>query len=245
MNENDVIEIDLLELFKALKRKLAIIILVALLGAGAAGGYAWFLATPMYQSTAKLYITSQSTSLTSLADIQLGSQLAYDYQEMVTSRTFISELKQNLGLSYSYKQMAENMVTVENPANTRILAISVTSADPLEAKMMANELANISRKNISEIMQTDEPTVFEKAIQARKPIKPEKTKLVIIGFLLGFLLAAGSVTVGFIVNDKIKGRDAVERMLGLPVLAAIPYEHGTSTNKKKELDRLDKQLGGF
>ena len=245
MNENDVIEIDLLELFKALRKKAWALILVAMIGAGAAAAYAFLWATPIYESTAKLYITSQSTSLTSLADVQLGSQLAYDYQEMITSRTFISELKQNLGLDYSYKTISEGMVSVENPANTRILAISVQSEDPAEAKAMANELAQISRKNISEIMVTDEPTFFEKAIQASKPIKPEKTKLIVIGFMLGFLLAAAIVTIRFIVNDKLKSIEDVERLLQLPILASIPYEAEEATNKKKELDKLNKQLGGF
>lgn len=230
---DDEDEIDLLEVFRALKKKALVIILVSLLFAGAAGGYAFFLATPIYESTAKLYITTQSTSITSLADIQVGSSLAYDYQEMIVSRRFLNELKQNLNLDYSFKQMAE-MVTVENPTNTRILAISVRSDDSEEAKSMANELAMISKKNISEIMQTDEPTFFERGINRNKPVKPRKTILIIIGFLLGFLLSAGFVVVRSIINDKLDSTDDIDRILGLPVLASVPIID-TGTNKKKEV----------
>ena len=231
--QNDVIEIDLLEVLHLLKKKALLIILVSILFAGAAGAYAYFLATPIFESTSKIYIKTQSTSITSLADIQVGSSLAYDYQEMIVSRRFLNELKADLGLDYTYKQI-KNMITVENPSNTRILNISVKSADADQAKSMANSLAMISKKNISEIMQTDEPTFYEKAIKASVPVEPQKNKLILIGFLLGFLISACVIIASNLLNDKFTSTDDIERVLGLPVLASIPLE-GNETNKKKEI----------
>lgn len=235
----DVYEIDLLEVFKALKKKALVIILVSIIGAVAAGGYAFFVATPIYQSTAKLYIKTQSTSITSLADIQIGSSLAYDYQEMIVSRRFLNELKKNLGLDYSYNQM-HSMVTVENPTNTRILNISVKSPDPEEAKAMANELANISKVNISEIMKTDEPTFYEKAIVTNVPIAPQKKKIIMIGFLLGFLLSAGIVVIRNVMNDKFTNSEDIESILDLPVLANVPLVDPGS-NKTKNIKQQGKR----
>lgn len=231
--------IDLLEVFNALKKKAVVIILVSIIGAAVAGGYAFFVATPIYESTAKIYISTQSTSITSLADIQVGSSLAYDYQEMIVSRKFLNELKSNLGLTYSYKQM-HNMVTVENPANTRILNISIKSPNPEEAKTMANELANISKVNISEIMKTDEPTFYEKAIASNAPVEPQKKKIILIGFLLGFLLSAGIVVVRNIMNDKFTNTEDIESILELPVLASVPIVDSGSA-KSKELKKQGKR----
>lgn len=231
--QNDVIEIDLLEVLQLLKKKALLIILVSILFAGAAGVYAYFLATPIFESTSKIYIKTQSTSITSLADIQVGSSLAYDYQEMIVSRTFLNELKTDLGLDYTYKQI-KNMITVDNPSNTRILNISVKSADADQAKSMANSLAMISKKNISEIMQTDEPTFYEKAIKASVPVEPQKKKIILIGFLLGFLISACIIIASNLLNDKFTSTDDIERVLGLPVLASIPIE-GNNTNKKEEI----------
>ena len=47
--------IDLGEIFYALLRKLWVIIAVAVLGAGIGGAYSYFLLTPQYSSTAKIY----------------------------------------------------------------------------------------------------------------------------------------------------------------------------------------------
>lgn len=232
--DNEVYEIDLLEILAALRKRLWLLILCTLIGGGAAAGYVFFLATPIYQSTAKLYIKTQTTSITSLADIQMGSQLAHDYEEMVKSRPFLNELIQNLQLGYSYKYIASNMVTVENPDNTRILCISVKSSDTEEAKAMANELAMISKRNIANIMATDEPVLYERAIASTRPISPNKKKVIALGLILGLMFAVFIVSLQTILNDKIKDIEEIERYLSLPVLATIPHNE-QSTNKKKEI----------
>ena len=70
--ENDEIEIDLLELFMALKRRFWLILAITVLGGGIAGLFSKFVLTPQYTSTAMVYILSKETTLTSLADLQIG-----------------------------------------------------------------------------------------------------------------------------------------------------------------------------
>ena len=233
MNNDEVMEIDLLEILHVLRQKILIILLAAVVGAGLLGAYSFFVAKPVYQSTAKIYILSQSTSLTSFADIQISSSLALDYEEMVTSRPVIQQVKKNLGLDYDYEEIAENMVSISNPTDTRILEISCKSNDPKEAADMANELTMVSKRQIADIMDTDEPTVFEKAIVMDDPIKPEKTKNMLIGFLLGAILAIAVVIIRSMLNDSIKTEDDVKRYLDINVLASIPYEKGIKRGEGK------------
>lgn len=226
-------EIDLLELLLILRKRILILILAAMLGAGAMGTYSFFLATPIYSATAKLYVLSQSTSLTSFADIQISNSLAQDYQEMIKSRVVISQVKTELGLDYKYEDMVE-MISVENPSDTRILEITVNSADPNEAVAIANSLATISKNKISEIMAVDQPNLFEKAIVQKKPISPQKTKNIILGFIVGFVLAAFVIVAQFIIKDLITSEEDVENKLGLNVLVAIPKAKGTAGNKSSK-----------
>ena len=221
--ENDEIEIDLLELFYALRKKIVVIILTALLGAGLFGAYSFLLADPVYESTAKIYILSQSTSLTSFADIQISSSLAKDYEEMIFSRPVVQQVAKNLNLDYSYEELKSKLI-VENPADTRCLNISCRSNDMNEACNMANEFATVSKRQIADIMDTDEPTIFEKAVTNEDPVKPEKAKNIIIGFLLGFIIACAIVIIRYMLNDSLKTEDDIERYLGLNTLASIPNE---------------------
>ena len=64
--QNEEMEIDLLELFGVLIRKWKFLLLGLIIGGVLAGGYTW-LQTPVYQSTAKLYVLSSTTSRTGRA----------------------------------------------------------------------------------------------------------------------------------------------------------------------------------
>lgn len=221
--ENEEIEIDLLELLYALRKKIVIIILAALLGAGLFGAYSFFVAKPVYKSTAKLYILSQTTSLTSFADIQISNSLAKDYEEMIFSRPVVMQVMENLNLNYTYDEL-KGMMSVNNPNDTRCLNITCLNNDMQEASDIANEFATVAKRQISDIMATDEPAVYETAIADPDPVKPEKAKNIIIGFLLGLIIAAAVVIIRYMLNDSIKSEDDIERYLGLNTLAAIPNE---------------------
>ena len=96
--DDDEIEIDLLQLFRALKKRILWIIGAGVLFGGAFGAFSKFVITPQYTSTAMVYILSKETTLTSLADLQIGSQLTKDYKIIVTSRPVLSEVISKLKL---------------------------------------------------------------------------------------------------------------------------------------------------
>lgn len=229
--EREEIEIDLREIFHVLKKKILIIILSAVLFAAGSAVYSFFLADPVYESTSRLYILTQSTSITSLADIQMGSSLALDYLELIQSRPVVEDVIENLNLDEDYEELLAK-ITVENPADTRILNISVQDTGARRATQIANELSEVAKKRISDIMQTDEPSVVEVAHRPDAPVKPEKAKNIMIAFLLGAILSAGVIVVMYVFNDKIRTTEDIERYLGLNTLAVVPYE-GKSKKKKK------------
>lgn len=84
-------EIDLLLLFNALRRHILIIIAVALVFALGAGIVVQFFITPLYTATTSTYLvsTSGSNALLEMADLNLASNIAADYSEIIKSRTII------------------------------------------------------------------------------------------------------------------------------------------------------------
>ena len=65
-DDEDVIDVG--EILYALLRKLWIIIGALVIGGAIGGAYSYFLLTPQYTSTAKIYVLTKETTLTSLAD---------------------------------------------------------------------------------------------------------------------------------------------------------------------------------
>ena len=101
----DEVEIDLGEIFHLMLSKLWLLILCFIVGATLAFGGTKFLVTPKYSASSMIYILTKTTSVTSLADIQMGSQLTADFEILATSRPVVEEVIEKLdlnNLSYSY-----------------------------------------------------------------------------------------------------------------------------------------------
>lgn len=65
--------------------------------------------------------------------------------------------------------------------------------------------------------------VVDPALTPKAPIKPNKRKNILLGFLLGAMLAMGSALFAEYLDDTIKDGDEAKRAVGLPLLAVIPY----------------------
>lgn len=235
--EDNEIEIDLRELFGVIIKHIVLIIASAIIGALIFGVVSIYLLTPQYTSTSKIYIMTNTSSMLSLSDLQVGSSLANDYEELIKSRPVVETVAENLNLNMSYSELLA-CIGITNPTNTRIIRITATYPDPVVAMHIADEFAEVSKEQISEIMNVEEPTMVEHAVAAQSQSSPNNMRNILIGFLLGALLSIGYVLIRYILDDTVKSMEDVERYLNLNVLAAIPEEGGTDNSEKHHKKRF-------
>lgn len=221
---NEDIEIDLLELFFMLKRRFWLLVLSAVLGGALCGAYTYFLIAPKYSSTAMLYILSKETTLTSLADLQIGSQLTKDYKVLVVSKPVLQEVINKLDLKTEYKDLKAK-VSISNPADTRILTITVLDKDATRARDTVNEIALSASNYIAEIMEMVPPKIIEKGETALQKTSPSTTKNTAIGALSGILLVCIITGIQLFMKDTIDSEEDAQKYLGLSVLATIPKDN--------------------
>lgn len=219
--DDDEIEIDLLELFYALRHRWWAILLALVIGTGAAGVYTKKLIAPHYQSTSMVYVLSKETTLASLADLQIGSQLTKDYSVIIKSRPVLQEVidKQNLDLT---TDELGKMITIDNPKDTRILSITVEDIEPMRAKAIVDEVTKSASNYIGDIMEMVPPKVIEDGVVAVKPCSPSVKKNAAVGGLGLAVLVCGLICLKTILDDTIKSEEDIEKYLGLSVLAVIP-----------------------
>jgi len=220
---NDVIEIDLKELFFAWGSKWKHLLLSTIILGVTLLIYGAFVARPVYESTAKLYVLSKSTSITSLADIQMGSNLTRDYLTVVTGRPVVEQVIRNLELPESYEELLKS-VEVTNPADTRILEITVKDPDPYRAKEIADEIADVSAAYIAEKMDQDPPNLIQKGYTDGDPVSLSPAKYAAIGAVIGLALMLLVVTISYLTDDSIMTPEDMEKKVGLHVLASLPID---------------------
>ena len=226
---NEEMEIDLKELFFVLRRKLWIIIAAFAAGIVLMAGYTVLLVTPQYSATSMLYVLTTSTSIASLADIQLGTQLTSDYTILMKTHPVIDTVIENLELNMSYDQLV-GKISISNPSDTRILNITVTDPVPETAQKIANELATVTVEQMARVMKTDEPSIAEEAQLPNAPVSPSLKRNCAMGGLLGLVLSAGIIIVLHLLNDRIRSEEDIDKYLHLTTLGVIP-SRGKSKNK--------------
>lgn len=228
----DEMEIDLLEIFGVLMSRIWLILLVAVVFAGGTGVFCKFIMTPIYTSTTQLCILS-NTTIASLQDLAIGTQLTQDYIVVVQSRPVVEQVIENLELDMTYEELL-SVTSVENPTDTRILSISVTNPDPTLAKQIVDQYAQVSRKRIADLMDINEPGIIEEGHVAERKTSPTTTKNAMIAGVLGVLLASAFVIIRYMMDDTIKSSEDIERYLGLNTLGILPIEENALKEEQRE-----------
>lgn len=231
--DDDAVEIDLVELFYYLRHKLAWLILAVILGGILAGAISYYLVTPKYEATAKVYMVSASSdSLINLSDLNLGTSLSADYEEMLRIRPIYEKIIEELELDYTYEKFLK-LIDISTVGNTRVLQITVETTDPEESKNIANLLADNAENYLPDLMETSEPNVAEYAILPEEPSSPNIIMNIMIGAAAALVLLGGIFTVKFVLDDTFKSAEDVERIFGVMPLTVIPESDSKELKSKK------------
>ncbi len=237
-------EIDLLEVFNVLLRKAWIIVISVIVGVALTGFYTVFFVTPMYEASSMIYILSKSTSITSLADLQIGSSLAADYQIIATTREVVEKVMTDFRIDARYEDFVET-ISVTNPTDSHILQITVTNEDPVLAAQLSNAIADQLKEQIPEVMTIENPTNVTRAVVPEKASSPRLMVNCAIGGVVCFVVAAGAILISHFMDDTIKDAQDVEKYLHINTLAAIPMEHAVKGGKgSTESSGKHKKNGG-
>lgn len=236
--ESDEETIDLLELLYALLGKWREIAAATVACALIAAIGVLFFVTPKYQASSTIYVISRKDSAINISDLQIGTALTDDYIQVFHMWEVQEKVISNLDLPYTYNQL-DGMLSVTNASNTRMLEITVTSESAQEAADIANEYAEVVRDYIAKKMATDKPSIMSTALVPTVPVSPNKTKSILLGALLGFVVSAGVIVVITLLDDTYKTAEDIKKYTGLVTMAVIPLEKSDEPKHQ----RADKQIG--
>ncbi len=237
MNDNNgETVIDLFELLGAFIKKIWLVVALTVVGAIVAFAYTLLLVTPQYRSSALLYVNNSDISLGSTsfsisnADLTAAKSLVATYSVILKSRTVVNEVIDLSGVNYSYEQMI-SMVDAKAVDNTEVFSITVTSSNPMEAEMLANLYAQVLPEKISEIVNGTDAKIVDYAVIAARRSSPSYTKNTAVGALLGFVIAAAIVVIGYLRDDIIHSEDYLTKTYpNIPLLTVVPDLFSTKSN---------------
>ncbi|WP_287493433.1 YveK family protein [Sellimonas sp.] len=214
--------IDIQELAYVLWKKIGILLLCTIIGAGVTGVYTKLFVTPQYQSSAMIYIYGSTASFNS-SKLTLSSELTEDYTTLAKSREVMEGVIDKMGFDCTTQELA-SAISVSHDENSSILMMTATNSDPKVAADIANSVADETAERISEVMNIDKPSTVEDAVVSSSPVSPNLLKNVLIGAFAGLVIAAGVIILSFLKDDTIKTSDDVAHYLDTTLLACLPKE---------------------
>ncbi len=219
---------QLREFLRGLRADWYIVLISVLLLGGAAAAYS-FLQTPVYMSTSKVFVSTQSAN--SVSELTQGGtytqQLVKSYADVATSPIVLQPVIEQLGLDETPRALASR-VSASAPLNTVVIEISASDPSPERAAAIADSIS----RNLAAVVPEISPaangqtspvklTQIEAAAVSSFPVSPRKAVNIGLGVLVGLGLGIGISALRRTLDVRIRGSRDVELVTDRPVLGRI------------------------
>lgn len=215
----------LLELFKLLKKHLALVVVLPVVLAIATAGVSWGLLQNQYTATVSVYVlTSSSNEQNTIqnSDLTASQLMANDIAELAGSDIVAERTAEQLGMS----SLEGYDISVNSSTTTRVIEISVTTGQAEAASVVANKIAEVLSSTAQDVMGVESVNVVDQAKAPDAPSGPNRPMYTAVAFLAGIFLAVAIVVVMDMVNTRVRTPEEAEELLGVPVIGRIPKIKG-------------------
>lgn len=215
-------EISLVELFEILKKRISMIISIAMVGLILAASFTFFIATPKYSATTQILV-NQSTDTTDgiqLNDINTNVQMINTYRDIIKGPVILESVIDKLDLGVNVSQLSEQ-IEVSTQENSQVFSLNVTTENPYTASDIANTTADIFREEVGNIMNVENVTVIAEAVPNVSPVSPNNFLNLTIGLLLGGMMGVGSAFLMEFMDKTVKEEKFITDVLGWSTLGTV------------------------
>lgn len=215
----------LLELFKLLKKHLALVVVLPVVLAIATAGVSWGLMQNQYTATVSVYVlTSSSNEQNTIqnSDLTASQLMANDIAELAGSDIVAERTAEQLGMS----SLEGYDISVNSSTTTRVIEISVTTGQAEAASVVANKIAEVLSSTAQDVMGVESVNVVDQTKAPDAPSGPNRPMYTAVAFLAGIFLAVAIVVVMDMVNTRVRTPEEAEELLGVPVIGRIPKIKG-------------------
>lgn len=215
--------ISIQDIFKTLKKRWKLIMLLTLIAALISGSISYFLLTPVYESSTQILVNQkQSENQLDSTQIQSNIDMINTYSVIIKSPAILEKVIDELDLKLSVEQLS-GKITINSQENSQVFSLTVQDSNPTQAVEIANKVSSIFQKEIKDIMKVDNVSILAKAEikENPTPVKPNPLLNIAIAVVVGLMAGLGLAFLLEYLDNTIKDEDDIERLLNLPILGSI------------------------
>jgi capsular polysaccharide biosynthesis protein len=221
----DMENFDIKTYLSKLLKNWVIIVLCGIIGLSGAFIYSEFVATPLYESKAKVsYFDSVSGSLST-------STLNSTYEMIENSLVVLNDnitfskvaeiVNEQLGTDYTSAQVGR-WVSYAREGDTFFLKIIVRTPDPELSAVICNAVLALAPDLINEYVANIPVIPLDNAHVNYDPVSPNTMKNMVLGLLLALVLVCGVIFLVVFFDNTVSDVEKLRERYDLSVLGTIP-----------------------
>ena len=221
---------DFKQLFSVIRRRWFAILALTLVALAISGFLSW-RATPMYESSARVFVTVNATEgvdpVTSGVLIQSRVE---SYAELATSTELLDGVIDDLDLADSPEQLA-GRISADVSEQTSIITLSVTDPDPRQAQQITDWLSSAYAEYLAQV-ETPEgedqaqiiATVSSAASYSATPVSPRTAINLAVAGIIGLLVGLGTAVARDLLDRTVSSQEHIGEVTDAPVLASVGFD---------------------
>jgi capsular polysaccharide biosynthesis protein len=214
------------EVLRGVRKRLWIIVLVAVVLGGAAAVLS-LAQTPMYEASIKMLVQKQGrdASDTLNGDVMGLQQLTLTMVELIQSRPVAEGVIRELDLQITPEAFLQNL-SVEQVNATPVITATYEDSSPRVAQHVANTVGEVFSERAAEESPVTEDSVtvsvWERAALPESPASPSLMFNVVVALVVGVMLGVGLAFLLEYLDDSWRSPEEVEQLTGMPIYGIIP-----------------------
>ena len=215
--------ISLGEILEVLKKRWKMILIITLLATLVSGLVSFFLISPKYEASTKLFIGKEAGAEKGYdqSEIAMYQKLMKTYSEAIKTRDLVGRAIKSANSNLTEDEVLEKL-TVVTVADTQILQIKINDKNPNMAATMVQAITNEFVTTSKVLVPNGNIKVIESVKVPETPVSPNKKMNIAIAFLLGLMVSVGISFLLEFLDNTYKNREQLENELGIPVIGTIP-----------------------
>lgn len=212
--------LEIQELFELFKKKiwvfLGVTFIITMLGVF----YALTMETS-YRARVKVYVGDSSNVMNTYTEEELKSYLSFmnTFKEIIVIDDFLTETLEAHQIDLTAGEVRAGLTFAQSDKSP-ILEINYTSLDKGQASQVLNALASEYATQAKDIL----PKVKVKIVDSVKvfTIEPAMRKVIVVALGIGIIASIGLILVLDYLDDTIRKKQTLEKLLPIPVLGTLP-----------------------
>lgn len=223
---------DLREYLRVLRRQWVVVLVGLLLGT-AVGVVIILRATPLYSSTARLFVSTPGSDSANAQMYQGGlfsQQRVTSYADLIKGSTVAERVLERIGSDESPAALV-NQITATADPDSVILQITVTDPSPARAQLLAQSTAEVFTQYVGELESADDPArspiranIVDDAGLPSSPVSPKPVMTIGLAAVVGLLIGIAAAWLRETLDTTLKSIEEIQRITGAALLGSIFFD---------------------